>query len=836
MSGRAGNGDRGRLRAVLALRPPALGGRRGTVLALVLAAAAVAAGMTLGSGVADSRTRSGYDLAWLADGKRGQLVQVDPVLGRANVRLQVADPGSTLSVQQGNGQLIVTDRTTGRITSIDLGTLLVGGSRSARPGDSVKVLLAGSRLYVADLARGTVQAVDPATQADIGTPWSAGRPLVDVGVDGTNAVWALDSTKLLRTLRWDGGTLRPVTTRSVAGAGPGSVIVGHDRGVTVVGSGGAVVTVGTGRDRRLDAPRIDGTLHGPGRSPDDLVPVSSPGTSSVIIVGPGDAVVDDVGGYGCDRPAAPTVFDGKVYVPCSGAGKVIVLGPDGRQVGAAIPTPGGGDPQLTVSGGRLVIDVPGSGSATVVDGSGNRHDFPTVAPGVGVQNPNDPPPDPPAPPTPKPSPPRAGHQDDGDDGDNGDNGGNGDNGNGHGGFGSGTGHGNRPGGLGGDPSGGPSSPGGSGSNGPGSSSGAAHAEARPDGSVVVTWSGGSGSTVITATATGDEVATVPSGAQSATVTVLAPGTTTAFTVRNSAMTATTNSVTTTTAPGAASAVTVTPQGVADGFATLVVTWRAASANGTRVSYAVGPKGGALTTTTSALTATVRVPCSNGCTGTIVVTPRNAAGAGAAASAAYSVAGSAPAPAPTTAVPAPQPQPEPTTAAPAPAPQPVAMPAGGEALITTSASVGSDTAGTAAVAHVTITSPGDWAAFGGTCTLYADGIAQTGTLSSCNVSGQVVDFPYGESGTHEFWVVATDPATGRTSESAHASQSVVYRQMCLNSAGERQLAGPGGAPLQRPICDEPPTCPGCQIPLMQPLQPSTEPAALPALFEYTRRMW
>src|SRR4051812_32732332 len=310
------------VRALRTVASRSFRGRRGSAqLGLLVAAAAVAGGMTVGNGIASRSASSGYDLAWLADGSRGQVVQVDPVLGRANVRLQVGAAGDRLEVLQGDGRLIVVDRKTGKITSIDLGTMLVGGARRDDAGSAVKVLLGGNRMYVANLARGSVQAVDPATQASVGAPWMAGRALVDVGIDGRHDVWALDSASRLTTLRWTTGrqALDPVAHRTVRGAGPGSVIVGHDAGVTVVGAHGTLLRAGSGADSSLNAPQVSGPLAGPPSSPDDIVPVSVPGQSSVVIVGGGSAVVDDVAALGCPRPGAPTVFDGKVYVPCTGS-------------------------------------------------------------------------------------------------------------------------------------------------------------------------------------------------------------------------------------------------------------------------------------------------------------------------------------------------------------------------------------------------------------------------------------------------------------------------------------------------------------------------------------
>lgn len=798
---REGRADRahGRLRAIVA-------GRRGSAqLGLLVAAAAVAGGMTIGNGVASHNASSGYDLAWLADGRHGQVIQVDPVLGRSDVRLQVASPGGDLEVQQGNGQLVVIDRRTGKITSINLGTLLVGGTRAEPAGNAVKLLLAGGHMYVVNLANGTVQAVDPATQANIGTPWSAGHPLIDVGIDGQQNIWALDSTNRLVALHWTApdSTLTTVSERSVAGTGAGSVIVGHDQGVTVVGAGGTILQVGTGHDSQLTAPQVKGPLDGPRTSPDGLVPVSDPGSSAVVIVNQGSAVVDDVSGLGCPNPGAPTVFDGKIYVPCLGSQQVIVLDAGGQPAGPPVPVPPGGDPQLTVSGGQLLIDVPGSGTATVIDSGGDAHQFPTYDPSVGTQDPSTPPPPPPPPPPVQP-PQHHGHR-----GDTPQHGNGGDGGHGHSGDGQpssgASGTSSAP------PSGGSSSPSApaSGSSSPpgGVGSGTATAAARPDGSVLVSWTGpdAKGGFVVTIADTGQQVADVPTGATSATVTVLSAGTTATLLVSAYAdhgrqhllWTATANPVTVLTPPGAVSGVQTSVVAQAAGVAQLTVSWAPAAGNGGTVSYAVDATGSSTTTTTTTTSTQIEVPCPTaGCSGTVTVTPSNSAGNGPAAQATYNVASSVPPPStpPTTPPPPSSSTPAATSTPPSSStpPPPPAPPAGGLTMIHIDNYVPGDSNNGDAEVDLTVTMPGDWQAWSGSCQLQDNGVAvQNLTCSQATTSTSLY---YARTGTHVYTVVASGSGSAT---SASVTQRVVYRITCIQSAGARSLTG--GPSYELPMC-------------------------------------
>lgn len=758
------------------------GGTRGSAqIGLAVVAAVVAGGMVLGHGLAAHVSKSSYPLTWLADSSRGQLVQVDPAAGRSNLRLQIGEAGNPLTIQQGDGTLVVVDGKTGVISTVDLSTLLVGGSRMVQPAGQVKVLLAGERMYVVNLAAGTVQAVNPTTTAAIGKPWSAGHPLVDATVDGRNQLWVLEGGQKLVQLTWASSesTLKAGKAHSVPGAGPGSVIISHKHGVTVVGSSGNIDQVGTDHDSTISTPPVTGPINAPQNSPDNLVAISSPSNSTVIIYNGDKVIVDQVGRLGCNNPGIPALFNNRVYVPCRGAGQVIVLGPDGRPAHDAIPTPDGGDPQLVLSDGRLLLNVAGANAVTVVDGSGSTYQIPTAGPNINVQKPT---------PPPSPTPTKSHQNNDG----NGDAPGAG-NGNGNG-----DGNHNRhtspryhrtP-----SPTPTPSST----SNVPTDvpDSGTATAKAQNDGSVDITWASASGRDATNFTVTldsdGTEVATAPAGSTSATVTVLDPGIAAKFVVTayegsHVLWTDTTDQVTTYTRPGDAKGVTVSAVGPHSGTATLNVAWTGAPNNGASVTYLVQAPGASPVQVT-ATTASIDVPCSPECSGTVTVTPQNLAGDGGVGTASYH-AGSAPS----------TPTPTPTTQPAQP------LPGAGESFVTvTGGTVGNDNLGTAATVDLALNAPADWASWTeGTCALW-DGTLSLGAID-CNTTGVARTLSYFESGTHTYKVVATGPHG--TSTSLAVTRTVTYRLGgCVNSASERILTGPaaGGPAVQLPPCDD---CPG-----------------------------
>ncbi len=365
-------------------------------------------GAALGTGVARTAVDVEDGLTWLPDNPRGEVVQVNPASGRPEVRLQVSGGDAQLDITQKDGLLVILDRRNGQITSLDLATLLASGRRQAPPGPTAKVLVSEGRIYVVDRIAGTVANADPVTLADVGKVWRAGKPLADVVADDKGVVWAVDHDERLHALEWsdERQEFRRTSSERIRGAGPATVLVPHREGVTLFGlDGGVVRQVGTGQDVSASLDKVPGEVLAAKSSPAGLVPAAVPSQGTVVIVA-GDRVVRvDVAALGCAEPARPVVFRDKVYVPCRGAGKVIVLDRSGRRGGADVDTPGDGDPELVFDDGRLFISTPGAERGVIVDSDGSTREVTIRSPELPVVNPDRPPiPEVPTPPRPSPRP------------------------------------------------------------------------------------------------------------------------------------------------------------------------------------------------------------------------------------------------------------------------------------------------------------------------------------------------------------------------------------------------------------------------------------------------
>ncbi|WP_329793291.1 hypothetical protein V1227_15635 [Lentzea sp. DG1S-22] len=404
------------------------GGRESASFVAALLGVLVLAGAALGQGISRTSVAVSDGLTWLGDDQRGEVVQVNPVSGKPQTRLQISGPDSQLEIAQEDGRLIVLDRRTGEITVIDLATLLASGRRQAPPGATSKVLVSNGMVFVVDRAGGTVHTADPLTLADVGQTWEAGQPLADAVVDERGVLWLVDHGGTLRSLDWsyDEERFEERTQRQVGGAGPRTVLVPHDQGVTLIGlDGGVVVRDGTGEDVDSSTDRSDAEVIAAQSSPLDLVPASVPASSVVVLVVGRDVLRVDVGAMGCPKPGRPAVFRDKVYVPCKGSGKVVVLDRGGRRGGDDVRTSGGSDPELVFDDGRLFVNVPGSSTGVLVDPDGATRSLTIRSPELPVKDPDrSPPPSVPPPPPPNPNEPTKPPRNPGN-GNNGDNNGHG---------------------------------------------------------------------------------------------------------------------------------------------------------------------------------------------------------------------------------------------------------------------------------------------------------------------------------------------------------------------------------------------------------------------------
>lgn len=344
---------------------------RGFVEAGIAAGGALlVVGAVVGNGVAATVVDMSDGHTWLP-GEDGRIVQVNPATGQPERRLVVAGEESDLSISQRDGNLIVTDLVTGDLTAVDLTALVASGNRAGSADDLV--LVGGGQVVLVDTDPGTVRAVDPLTLADLGSPYRT-ETIADAVIDDEGDVWVLTENGDLTQLSYDttAAQFHTGTERAVTGAGSESRLVPHEKGVTVFAAdGGAVAQVGAGANLAVTVPDLSGTVAAAPHAPADLVPASAQDDGVLFLLADRDLLQVDVGALGCTQPGHPVVFNQKVYLPCLGMGRIMVLDAAGQRAGADIVVPGGGDPQLTLDEGRLFITSQQDGRAVVVQEDGS---------------------------------------------------------------------------------------------------------------------------------------------------------------------------------------------------------------------------------------------------------------------------------------------------------------------------------------------------------------------------------------------------------------------------------------------------------------------------------
>ena len=140
-------------------------------LSVVLVVVSLVAGVLFGNGLTRTAVELADGLTWLADDPSGDVIQVNPASGRAEVRRSVAEAGNDLTLQQYDGYLYVIDNTDGILSAIDVATLEQSG-RSRVPGDgAAETLTDGTTVFLVDRAEDTVAAIDPLTTDEVGRVW-----------------------------------------------------------------------------------------------------------------------------------------------------------------------------------------------------------------------------------------------------------------------------------------------------------------------------------------------------------------------------------------------------------------------------------------------------------------------------------------------------------------------------------------------------------------------------------------------------------------------------------------------------------------------------------------
>ena len=396
--------------------------RRGGLVTVGTVSALVAAmGLTvLGLGAADNAAASFDASSWLWSATRSELARVNGITARVDTRVQVPDARShPMQIAQTDRLLIMRDQKTGRVTTMDLATLQLMANMPTVPGLGVNVAVHDDAVFVVDTVQGLVQQLDPRTLAPVGEALQYPPGITGGSFDGAGRLWiAVPSEGTV-------SAITPAKTPSAAGAGAaeggdgdGSRPVqirtldvaerNHELLVSTLDSGVAVLDRTTGV---LATVRDDSTakaqlpLTGPAALPPHtsgaLVPVTVPGEREVHVVD-GEQPLTRFTVPGSHAPLSPAVaWAGRFYCPDEAGGQIYVFDASGELVDTIAGR--NGPLELEVRENHLFINSPDSSTARVVDDKHAVHSVDKYANDILG---GDPPPEPPAAPPPPPQRPK----------------------------------------------------------------------------------------------------------------------------------------------------------------------------------------------------------------------------------------------------------------------------------------------------------------------------------------------------------------------------------------------------------------------------------------------
>ncbi|PPA58248.1 hypothetical protein BAW75_21435 [Micromonospora chalcea] len=387
--------------------------RGGLVTIGTVAALLAAMGLTvLGLGAADNAVASYDASSWLWSTTRGELARVNGVTARVDTRMEV--PGGRrhqMQVAQTDRLLILRDLKTGQVSSLDLATLQITATTPTAPGLGVSVALHEDAAFVVDAVQGIVRQLDPRALTPVGEPVryppgiaggtfdGAGKLWIAVPSEGTvSAVTAAELPETPGDAPPAGLSPKRVETYDVAEPAHELVVSTLDEGVAVLDrTSASLVTVVGGQTQRA-ALTMTAPGYLPTRTSGQQVPVTVPGERSVHVVRdsrevkrftvPGDGV----------RLSPAVAWAGRFYCADETTGTVYAFDAEGQLVqtvkGAGRPGP----VELEVRENHLFINPPDSSTAQVVDDRNQVREVDKYANDVLG---GDPPPVAPPPPPPK---------------------------------------------------------------------------------------------------------------------------------------------------------------------------------------------------------------------------------------------------------------------------------------------------------------------------------------------------------------------------------------------------------------------------------------------------
>ncbi|WP_433305429.1 fibronectin type III domain-containing protein [Actinoplanes sp. CA-030573] len=372
----------------------------------------------LGLGAADQAVASFDAASWVFSRSKGEVARINGVTAKVDTRVDVPTVrGHRLEVSQTDRFVILRDVNTGQIGSMDLTTLQQFWSNSSAPGLGVRVALQDDSAFVVDTVQGRVQQLDPRSLGPIGQELRFPPGITGGVFDGKGRLWVAAPSE---------GTVTAIAPAVLSSQGPGGAAGGprivrteavaaasHDLVVTTLEDGVAVLDRTTNALATIHGDRATSTvtlpLVGPGTVPAHTdgrsVPVTVTDSRHVYVVGDQGTHTDfTVPGSGTEMQPA-VAWQGFFYVADTDSGAVHVFDAAGKaQKDITFDNPGG-PLELEVREGYLFINAPGSSTARVVDDAHTVRVVDKYADDVLGGDPPQKPKTPDTPPPPKPKKP-----------------------------------------------------------------------------------------------------------------------------------------------------------------------------------------------------------------------------------------------------------------------------------------------------------------------------------------------------------------------------------------------------------------------------------------------
>ena len=390
--------------------------RGGLVTVATVLALLAAMGLTVrGLGSADNAVASYDASSWLWSAARSELARVNGVTARVDTRMEVpAARRHPMQVVQTDRVLVLRDLHSGQISALDLATLQITATTPTTPGLGVSVALHEDAAFVVDAVQGVVRQLDPRSLAPVGEPVRYPPGITGGTFDGKGRLWiavpaegtvsAITAARLPSSPAADSPVSpKQVETHDVAEPSHELVVSTLDDGVAVLDrTAGALVTVVQGTTRRTV---LGEQLAGPGtlpvRTSGPVVPVTVAGQRQVHAVTDGEVRSFTVPGEG-DRLGAAVAWAGRFYCADDAAGVVYAFDAAGQLVDT-IRGRWGGPLELEVRENHLFINAPDAATARVVN---DRHEVREVDKYANDVLGGDPPEEAPPPPPPPPRKPQ----------------------------------------------------------------------------------------------------------------------------------------------------------------------------------------------------------------------------------------------------------------------------------------------------------------------------------------------------------------------------------------------------------------------------------------------